>query len=162
LRQEASTAQYYAAPTARMWLRGSPRDIGLYNPHFDTGKSKKLPGAGLFWLGFVVVGMTLIGLTMLDVGVGNTIVGAISAIIPAGFYLAIFLWLARYHPEPPQTLIFAFSWGAIIAVFVSAIYNSFFTSAFGELLTSIVSAPIVEEASKGIGVLIIVLCFRKD
>ncbi len=161
-RRSASTSQIYAPETTPLWLRAPARDIGLYNPYFDVGKSKQLPGAGLMWLGFAVIGLTLIGLTILDVGVVPTFAGAIMAIIPAGFYLAIFLWLDRYDPEPPRTLLFAFVWGAIIAVFVSAIYNSFFTSAFGDIMTGIVSAPIVEEAIKGIGVLIIAFSFRKD
>jgi RsiW-degrading membrane proteinase PrsW (M82 family)/pSer/pThr/pTyr-binding forkhead associated (FHA) protein len=162
LRQEVSTAQYFAPQTSRIWMRAAARDIGLYNPHLDTGKSKRLHGATLIWLAFAVLGLTLIGLTAMDVGVSNTLAGAISAIIPAGFYLAIFLWLDRYDPEPPRTLIFAYFWGAIIAVFVSAIYNSVSISTFGDLMTGIVSAPIVEEASKGIGVLIVAIFFRKD
>ncbi len=159
---DVSTGRYYAPPTARLGLRDSVRNLGLYNPHFDTGKSKKSSGAGLMWLGFAVVGLMLIGLTILDIGPGAALVGAATAIIPAGFYLAAFLWLDRYDPEPPRTLIFAFVWGAIIAVFVSAIVNGVAASAFGDLLTGIVSAPIIEEASKGFGVLIIALFFRKD
>jgi RsiW-degrading membrane proteinase PrsW (M82 family) len=162
LRNDPSTAQYYASPTSRVWMKAAARDIGLYNPHLDTGKSRRLHGAILVWLVFAVLGLTLIGLTALDVGMKNTVEGAISAIIPAGFYLAIFLWLDRYDPEPPRTLMFAFFWGAVIAVFVSAIYNSVSVSAFGDLVTGLVSAPIVEEASKGLGVLLVAIFFRKD
>ncbi|MGH9935540.1 MAG: PrsW family glutamic-type intramembrane protease [Blastocatellia bacterium] len=162
LRRGASTGRYYAPPTTRLRLRDAARDIGLYNPYFDTGKSKKSPGAGLMWLVFAVLGLMLTGLTIYDVGVGSALAGAISAIIPAGFYLAIFLWLDRYDPEPPGRLIFVFVWGAVIAVFFSAIANGFAASAFGDMLTGIVSAPIVEEATKGVGVLIIALFFRKD
>ncbi|MGE0132061.1 MAG: PrsW family glutamic-type intramembrane protease [Blastocatellales bacterium] len=161
-RPDASTVRHYAPPTMRLGLNDAARNIGLYNPHFDTGKSKKSSGAGLMWLGFAVVGLMLIGLTILDVGAGNALVGAALAIIPAGFYLAVFLWLDRYDPEPPRTLIFAFVWGAIIAVFVSAIINGITVSAVGDLLTGIVSAPIIEEASKGLGVVIVALFFRKD
>jgi len=162
LRQETSTGRYYAPPTTRLWLRDSARDIGLYNPYFDTGKSKKSPGAGLMWLVFAVIGLMLTGLTIFDVGASNALAGTISAIIPAGFYLAIFLWLDRYDPEPPGRLIFVFAWGAVIAVFFSAIANGVAASAFGDRLTGIVSAPIVEEATKGVGVLIVALFFRKD
>jgi len=162
LRQDTSTGQYYAPPTTRLGLRDAARDIGLYNPYLDTGKSKKSPVADLMWLGFAVIGLTLIGLTIFDVGAGNTLAAVVSAIIPAGFYLAIFLWLDRYDPEPPQTLIFTFVWGASIAVFVSAIVNGIAMAVFGDLAASIVSAPIIEEASKGVGVLIIALFFRKD
>src|SRR5262245_790234 len=148
----------YVPPTARLGLR----DMGLYHPYFDTGKSKRSLGKGLMWLVFAVVGLTLAGLTVYGVGARVAFVGAISAIVPAGFYLAVFLWLDRYDPEPPGRLIFAFVWGAVIAVFISAIANSVAISAFGETLTSIVSAPIVEEGAKGVCVLIVALFFRRD
>src|SRR5262245_30352718 len=45
LRSGVSTKQYYAPPTTRLGLRDEARNLGLYNPHFDTGKSKKSPGA---------------------------------------------------------------------------------------------------------------------
>jgi RsiW-degrading membrane proteinase PrsW (M82 family) len=139
------------------------RDIGLYNPRLDTGKSKKSPGATLIWLAFVLVGLMVTGLTIYDVGAGAALAGAGAAIVPAGFYLAVFLWLDRYDPEPPGTLIFALVWGAIIAIFFSAIVNGVAAWAFGDdLLTSIVSAPIIEEVMKGVGVLIIAFFFRKD
>jgi protease PrsW len=72
------------------------------------------------------------------------------------------LWLDRYDPEPPGRLIFAFIWGAFIAVFVSAIANGFAASAFGETMAAIVSAPIVEEGAKGVCILIVALFFRED
>src|SRR5262249_13076220 len=162
LRHGAATGPYYAPPTTRLGLRDDARNLGLYNPHFDTGKSKKSPAVSLMWLVFAMIGLVLTGLTILDVGAPAALAGAIGAIIPAGFYLAVFLWLDRYDPEPPGTLIFAFVWGAIIAVFISAIANGIFTITFGDHLTSIVSAPIVEESAKGVGVLIVALSFRKD
>src|SRR5215475_12628373 len=130
----------YVPPTERLGLR----DMGLYNPYFDTGKSKRSLGEGLIWLVFAVVGLTLAGLTVYGVGARVALVGAISAIIPAGFYLAVFLWLDRYDPEPPGRLIFVFVWGAVIAVFLSAIANGKVEAAYGETLAVIVSAPIVE------------------
>src|SRR5215510_12644888 len=162
LRHDSSTVQYYARQTTRLWLRDGARNIGLYNPHFDTGKSKKSPAAALMWLVFAVIGVMVTGLTINDVGAPAALEGAIWAIIPAGFYLTIFLWLDRYDPEPPGTLIFAFFWGAIIAIFFSAIANGIVTFTFGDQLTSIVSAPIVEESAKGVGVLIVAFFFRKD
>ena len=162
LRNDTSTGRYYAPPTTQLGLRENALNLGLYNPHLDKGKSKKSVGATLMWMVFAVVGLVIIGLTILDVGASAALTGAICAIIPACFYLAIFLWLDRYDPEPPGTLIFAFVWGAIIAVFISAIVNGIATFTIGNQLTSIISAPIVEEGSKGIGVLIVALFFRKD
>ncbi len=163
IRDESSTGRYYASATSRLGLRDDARNIGLYNPHFDTGKSKKSPAAALMMgLVFAVVGLMLAWLTVLDVGAPAAFAGAISAIVPAGFYLPIFLWLDRYDPEPPGRLIFVFLWGALIAVFFSAIANGIAISAYGDTLTGIISAPIVEEATKGVGVLIIAVFFRKD
>src|SRR5262249_155793 len=124
LRHDSSTRQYYAPPTTRMWLRDDARNIGLYNPHFDTGKSKKSPAAALMWLVFAVIGVVITGLTIYDVGAPAALAGAISSIIPAGFYLTIFLWLGRYDPEPPGTLIFSFVLGAFIALFFFALPHS--------------------------------------
>src|SRR5215475_12381639 len=137
-RHDSSTVQYYARQTTRLWLRDGALNIGLYNPHFDTGKSKKSPAAALMWLVFAVIGVMLTGLTINDVGAPAALAGAISAIIPAGFYLTIFLWLDRYDPEPPGTLIFALVWGAFIAVFFSAIANGIVTFTLGDQMTSIV------------------------
>jgi RsiW-degrading membrane proteinase PrsW (M82 family) len=72
------------------------------------------------------------------------------------------LWLDRYDPEPPGRLIFVFFWGAVIAIFLSIIANTIAAEMFGEMFTSIVSAPIVEEGAKGVVVLIIAIFFRKD
>src|SRR5215510_13231406 len=147
-------------PTPRLGLREATRNIGLYNPYLDAGKSKNSIGVGLIWLAFAVVGLMVAGLMILSVGIGGAIVGAISAIIPAGFYLTFFLWLDRYDSEPLVRLIFAFVWGAVLAIFIAFIVNSGF--GFGGTLTAIVSAPIIEEGIKGGGVLVIALFFRKD
>lgn len=149
-------------PPPRLGLRETTRNLGFYNPYLDTGKSKRSVGVGLMWMVFAVVGLMVAGLMVLNVGVGGAIVGAISAIIPAGFYLAIFLWLDRYDPEPPGRLIFAFAWGAVIAIFIAYIVNTAFGHLFGGTLAAIVSAPIIEEGAKGVCVLIIASVFRKD
>jgi RsiW-degrading membrane proteinase PrsW (M82 family) len=98
------------------------------------------------------------------------LLGALTAFIPALAYLLLFLWLDRYDPEPFPPLAFAFAWGAVFAIFVSGIFNSIFGSATasmlgattGDALTGIVSAPFIEEATKGLGVLLIWAIFRKD
>src|SRR6266540_2800245 len=149
-------------PTPPLGLREATRNLGLYNPYLDAGKSKNSIGVGLMWLAFAVVGLMVAGLMILNVGIGGAIVGAISAIIPAGFYLALFLWLDRYDPEPPVRLIFAFVWGAVLAIFIAFIVNTVFGFVFGGTLAAIVSAPIIEEGIKGGGVLVIALFFRKD
>jgi RsiW-degrading membrane proteinase PrsW (M82 family) len=145
-----------------MGMRETTRNLGLYNPYLDTGKKKSSLSWVLVWLVFAVVGLTLAALTVLGVGLGVAIVGTISAVIPACFYLPLFLWLDRYDPEPLGKLMFAFAWGAVISVFIAVIVNSIVDVAFGETWAVIVSAPIVEEGAKGLCVLIVALFFRKD
>src|SRR5262249_47073048 len=149
-------------PTPRLGLRDATRNLGLYNPYFDAGKSKNSIGVGLMWLAFAVVGLMVAGLMIFNVGIGGAIVGARSAFFPAGFYLGLFLGLDRYDPEPPGRLIFAFVWGAVIAIFIAYIVNTVFGFIFGGTLAAIISAPIIEEGMKGGCVLIIALFFRKD
>src|SRR5215475_14289326 len=149
-------------PTPRLGLRDVTRNLGLYNPYLDAGKSKNSVGVGLMWLSFAVVGLMVAGLMILNVGIGGAIVGAIPAIIPAGFYLALFLWLDRYDPEPPGRLIFAFVWGAVVAIFIAYIVNTAFEVVFGDMATFIISAPLIEESAKGICLLIVLFFFRKD
>ena len=158
-----SQDQYnYPLPTPRLGLREATRNLGLYNPYLDADKSKNSVVVALMWLGFAVVGLMVAGLMVFNVGIGGAIVGAVSAIIPASFYLALFLWLDRYDPEPPGRLIFAFVWGAVIAIFIAYIVNTVFGIIFGGTLAAIVSAPIIEEGGKGGCVLIIALFFRRD
>jgi RsiW-degrading membrane proteinase PrsW (M82 family) len=106
-------------------------------------------------------------------GVGFAILGALVAFTPAVIYILPLVFLDRYDPEPFWLLALAFAWGALIAVIVSIILNTIVgvgvaTAIGGEegkglgALTSIViSAPIFEEGSKGLGVVMILIFFRK-
>src|SRR5690606_18995053 len=78
--------------------------------------------------------------------------------------LAIYLWIPwivdRYDPEPWWCLGIALSWGAIAACGFSAVINTMVHAfgaaisgdAFGDVLGACVSAPIVEELTKGMAV----------
>ncbi|MCI0663063.1 MAG: PrsW family intramembrane metalloprotease, partial [Acidobacteria bacterium] len=128
----------------------------------DSGQAPKEFGAGCLMAIFAIFGLVVLSLTIMHLGIGIAMVSSIIAFTTAIFYLSIFLWLDRFDPEPPVTLAFAFGWGATISVFFSGIFNDLSGAIFGEMLTGIVSAPIIEEACKGIGVLLIALLFRKD
>lgn len=66
--------------------------------------------------------------------------------------LFAYLWLDRWEPEPPRYLVFAFLWGAGIAAGVSFILNSVFAAYIWPnfLVAAAVGAPIFEEITKGI------------
>ncbi len=108
-------------------------------------------------------------LMFLSVGPGIAIVAAVVAFVPAIIYLFPILWLDRYDPEPLWLLGLAFAWGALVAVIVSFVINTIFGIAVGiainpevgEAAGAIMSAPIFEEASKGAGLLVLLIFFRK-
>jgi RsiW-degrading membrane proteinase PrsW (M82 family) len=144
-------------------MREATRNLGLYNPYNDTGKSKGSLLGTLALLLFAVFGLMLVaGLMVLNLGFASAIVAAVVAVVPASVYLTLFLWLDRYDPEPPGRLIFTFLWGAIVAIIISGFVNTAFGAFFGGAASAIISAPIVEESTKGICLLIILLFFRKD
>lgn len=160
--QFKATARIRAAHTAVWNIRDAATTIGLYNPHQDSGEATPPISVRLLSLLCAVLGVAVLGLTILDLGLGTALISAVVAFVPGLIYLCVFLWIDRYDPEPVRTLALAFAWGAIIAVFFSALGNGAFRAYFGEHLTGIVSAPIVEEASKGLGVLLIAVLFRRD
>lgn len=127
----------------------------------------------------VFIGLTIFGvifltiivalLMFLSVGVGPAIIATVVAFTPAMLYLFPFIWLDRYDPEPLWLLALAFAWGALVAVIVSFIINTALGLAVsigvspeaGEIVGSVISAPVFEEASKGIGLLILLIFFRR-
>ncbi|HJK95833.1 MAG TPA: PrsW family intramembrane metalloprotease [Polyangiaceae bacterium LLY-WYZ-14_1] len=97
--------------------------------------------------------------------------GAAALALPAGLvYLTVPRLLDRYDPEPAYALVGCLLWGATAAVGVSAVVNtavgavvgSAFGPAAGDLASGVFSAPLVEEAMKGLGVLGIFWFLRRE
>jgi RsiW-degrading membrane proteinase PrsW (M82 family) len=97
------------------------------------------------------------------------LVGFALAILPVPLLVALVLMLDRLEPEPWRALLFAFMWGAGIAVLGALLLN---TAGYelltkpvfgerGELITASVGAPLVEESLKG-AVLFGFLWFRRN
>ncbi|MFN0139870.1 MAG: PrsW family glutamic-type intramembrane protease [Pyrinomonadaceae bacterium] len=130
---------------------------------------------------YIGVVLTLIAILVLSIIVGVlmlfslegrldiALIATVVAFVPALIYLIPILWLDRYDPEPIWLVSLAFAWGALVAVIVSFIINTFFGVAVGiavspeagEAVGAVMSAPIFEEASKGIGLLVLLIFFRR-
>jgi protease PrsW len=100
--------------------------------------------AGLGLLTAAVLAATAAG-----VGGGVFLIAASVALLPLPVYIGAALWLDRFEPEPRAMLATAFLWGASVAVVVSGLINGLADEAVGGAFTSVVTAPIVEEALKG-------------
>lgn len=81
------------------------------------------------------------------------------AIIPILIYLFILWWLDKYEREPFQFLLIHFLWGMTGAIILSGIFsyfinfiliNRFISKETADFFATIVTAPFVEEAAKGI------------
>jgi RsiW-degrading membrane proteinase PrsW (M82 family) len=100
-----------------------------------------------------------------------TFIAFILSFLFALIYSGILYWMDRHEKEPKKLILGAFFWGAIVATFVAMIANSIFgvgifmlteEEEIADFLTSIISAPLVEESVKGLAVLIIFLFVRSE
>ncbi|MFF3439383.1 PrsW family intramembrane metalloprotease [Streptosporangium sp. NPDC002721] len=126
----------------------------------------------------LIVGLVLAGLCALvsfsfDVLNGDPVYFFIAlglALAPVPVLLAAVLALDRIEPEPRGNLLFAFAWGAGVAVLVAGVINSFnliyienaaqLGYDYARNLTATFGAPVVEETMKGL-VLLGLLRFKR-
>ena len=129
------------------------------------------------WLlaGFLAVLMSLAGLMVLGTvtsptGVVGFLIGLTLAALPVPVVLGALRWLDRYEPEPRGLLIFAFFWGATVAALAAATLNTASAVAIartggeaqGMAATAVLVAPWVEEAAKGLAVLLVFWFRRRE
>ncbi|MFN2501454.1 MAG: PrsW family intramembrane metalloprotease, partial [Pyrinomonadaceae bacterium] len=124
-------------------------------------------GGTIFAVVFLSIVVALI--MFASVGIVPAVLATVVAFIPAMFYLLPFMWLDRYDPEPFWLLALAFAWGALVSVIFSFFANTIFgvglaiatSPETGESMSAVIAAPIFEEASKGSGLLILLIFFRR-
>lgn len=68
---------------------------------------------------------------------------------PMAIVILVFRWIDTIAPEPRQGRIHALLWGFVIAGFVSGVVNGATEEAFGTFAALVVSAPLIEELTKG-------------
>lgn len=125
--------------------------------------------AGLILAVALVLGPVALAVIGFEIGVNGFVTGFVMAALPVPFYVAFALWIDRFEPEPPWLLLLAFLWGAAIAVFFSLVFNvvnqEILTALAGpasaSMLTAVLSAPLVEELTKGAALLLLFL-WKKD
>jgi RsiW-degrading membrane proteinase PrsW (M82 family) len=91
--------------------------------------------------------------------------------VPMFLFAAFVNWLDRYEKEPKVLLGAAFLWGVVIAGGGAFILNTAFgmgiyaltgSTGAAEFGTTSIVAPIIEEALKGLAVLVVFFLFRKE
>jgi RsiW-degrading membrane proteinase PrsW (M82 family) len=123
------------------------------------------PLAVLILLG-TVAGLVVIGLTALNPL--GTAIGFVLSSLTMVVVLLAYLWLDRWEPEPPRLLILAFLWGASVAVVLSVILGLYLESLINRGGTDVswmsvaIGAPLIEEAAKGLFLLVMMTGNRRN
>ena len=127
-----------------------------------TARSRPLHAA-------LVLGVLALAIILAELGPRAFAVGVVFAVLPVPVYLGLALWLDRFEPEPPRVLATTFLWGATVAAALALVANSVVDALareaagdVGGLLTSVLWAPVVEEAAKGVALLLLVLQARDE
>ncbi len=123
-----------------------------------------------------IIGMGTLAALILSlltaVNPGGTVLGFGLATSAMAVVVASYLWLDRWEPEPPRLLVLAFLWGSSVAVLGSIVIGHVIDSALprraaggAEATVSFASiaigAPIVEEAAKGLFLLLMMTGRRR-
>lgn len=159
------------AATGPVNLQNSLTSLGLGHVVVDPNEKKTGRYIGIGVTIFAIAFMMLIvaAIMLLSVGPVAAVIASVVAFVPAVIYLIPLVWLDRYDPEPLWLLALAFAWGALVAVIVSFVINTVFGVAVGaavspeagQFVGAVLSAPIFEEGSKGLGLVVLLIFFRK-
>ncbi len=121
-------------------------------------------------LAVIIILGTVAGLivTLLTaVNPAGTAIGFVLATLATTVVVLSYLWLDRWEPEPPRLLVFAFLWGASVAVVVSVALEMVVDAAVStggaesSPFTVAVGAPVIEEAAKGLFLLLMMTGARR-
>ncbi|HVJ92021.1 MAG TPA: PrsW family intramembrane metalloprotease [Labilithrix sp.] len=144
----------------------------------DPEATRRTIGIVLYVLGMLSGGFLLVLMLFFpallsrnaDVEVTALLLGALFA-LPM---LVVYLWIPwivdRYDPEPTWALAMTLGWGGIAACGFSALINTSVHvvgnavggSAFGDVLSACISAPLVEELTKGMAVFFMFYFMRRE
>lgn len=106
----------------------------------------------------------VVGLTALSFG-GTGILVSLAVTIPAAMSLlvivAIILFADRWDPQPKALLLAAVAWGAAFATAVSIVVNSVAGLLGGDWFSAVISAPFIEELTKGLGLIVAIAATRR-
>src|SRR5881394_2941663 len=137
----------------------------------DPESGRRTIGIVLYVLGMLLGGLLLFLLMFFpallskhaDVEITSMFIGALFALPMLVLYLWVPWIVDRYDPEPIWALLLVLAWGGIAACGFSGLINSVveaFASAiggqkFGDVIGACISAPLVEEFTKGMAVFFI-------
>ena len=120
----------------------------------------------LTWVTMIVLGLGALAigiLIFLTGGPVDTLITTLLAAISFPLLILILFWLDRYEPEPARYRLAALGWGGVVAVALSLIAEQLLFTVPGTntFVETAIIAPMVEEAGKGL-FLVVVVIFRRS
>jgi protease PrsW len=119
----------------------------------------------LTWVTMIVLGLGGLVIAILIVLSGGPVAALITTVLAAISFpllILVLFWLDRYEPEPTRYRLAAIGWGAVVAVVLSVIAEQLLFAVPGTntFTDTAITAPVVEEAGKGL-FLVVVVIFRR-
>ena len=139
-------------------------------PRSNRLSAIKIIGAIVAAMFAALLGLLILLLIGAETGIVELVIGMLCATLPVPIYVMLLLWIDRYESEPLWMLATSFFWGAIIAVFISLIFNTGIqifaavasnSEEVGDAVGAVISAPIVEESAKAL-ILVILFFWKND
>jgi protease PrsW len=93
--------------------------------------------------------LTLLGIVVLAI---LDPISVLAGLVPLALVLPVVAWFDRVEPEPRASKVHALLWGATVAIVGGVIINTVVAITAGEAAAIVLSAPIAEEALKGLGI----------
>ena len=123
------------------------------------------PNSPLAWAAMLTLGLGGLGLSLVVVLWGGPVAALICTLLAAVSFplvIAVSFWVDRYEPEPGRYRLAALGWGAVVAVGISVVGERLIFAVPGttEFVDAAISAPLVEEAAKGLFLVSIMLLRR--
>jgi RsiW-degrading membrane proteinase PrsW (M82 family) len=144
----------------------------------DPEATRRIVGIVLYVLGMLVGGFVLVAMLFFPALLSRQAEVEITALFVGGLFalpmLGIYLWIPwivdRYDPEPVWALSLVLGWGGIAACGFSALVNTSVHAiadgiggpVFGDVMSSCVSAPLIEELTKGMAVFFMFYFMRRQ
>jgi len=155
-----------AAPAAPAAVAAPPPVVHVSGPGERSLHYMALSGVGC--LTMVLAATMLLILVVEAHSFSALVVAMFMAVLPVPIYAMLILSLERHVREPGWLLAGAFFWGAVVAVMIaffintgaSVVLSTVVGQAWANLIAPSLIAPVVEETSKGLALLLIFLFVR--
>lgn len=118
--------------------------------------------------GVIGAGIMLYVLASIATSGSSLVQMTLLALVPLAIVLTTVWWIDRWEPEPLGMLLLAFLWGVGVSTVISMVANTSATILLAgatndfQYVSAVITAPVVEESTKGLGVLLIFLLSRRS